>query len=344
MPRKIRIYTDGSTADTNPGVGGWSAVIVIGDGDAVRSKELTGYEAEATNVRMELTAALEGLRFFSANRRAIEVVTDYQPLTRMFNEKWVEKWNANAWKKSNGRKVENQDLVRALVAMNNVHDVTWTHVKGHTGDYYNEKAHDLAHAAAREGKRKLGDSRLPPDLSSKAAKLSTDGQGEGLEGGDTPESTQENLVPLAPLAPIPDPPPVERREYWCVFERKTKGTFFAGPAVRPVSPSESSDAKRREMLQAAFRMNNTRDDPSIAPEAGEPKKKKSFGGLPRFEALPHYWMADRNYTVTPRQIAQIISETEPVKEESGRDSRDVTGNIVRLDSRGGGRATGTTDG
>jgi ribonuclease HI len=324
----------------------------MGEGREVRERTITGFELESTNVRLEMIAVLEGLRFFRS-RKTITVYTDYENTVKMFNLGWIDKWAGNNWRKNNGKMVDNRDLVEQLSNATIPHDVTFVHVKGHTKIHYNEIAHNAAYEAAQRGWEEHQARQQVPGLPATAVRLAPTAPPPLVEGVDTPGSSEANLAPLSeeyelpklsplpPVPPVPDPPTFVRREYWAVFERKTKGEFFAQPSVRPMSPSESQDGERQRMMQAAFRMNNAKDDPAFAPEPGMDVKptKSKVGGLPRFVALPFYWMADHESRVTQDQIHEIqrkvddgASGTTTGSGDAGKASG-AGGNVVSLDTR-----------
>ena len=136
------IYTDGACSG-NPGPGGWGALLVAKEGaKVVKSRELFGGEAETTNNRMELTAAIEGL---SALDRATEVtvVTD-SAYVKDGISKWMHGWKRNGWKTAAKKPVKNEELWKALDQAQARHNVSWEWVKGHAGHPENELADGLA--------------------------------------------------------------------------------------------------------------------------------------------------------------------------------------------------------
>jgi ribonuclease HI len=141
--KRIEAYTDGACRG-NPGPGGWGAILRYGD----HEKELKGGEAETTNNRMELTAAIRALE---ALRRPCEVdlYTDSQYL-RLGITQWMQGWKKNGWKTSGKKPVKNQDLWQALEAAAARHEVRWHWVKGHSGHPENERADALANEAIDE--------------------------------------------------------------------------------------------------------------------------------------------------------------------------------------------------
>lgn len=138
----MEISTDGACLG-NPGPGGWGAVLRYRG----HEKRLSGSEADSTNNKMELTAAIEGLAALTKPSKVV-VYTD-STYVRNGIMKWVSGWQANGWKTSAKQPVKNADLWRRLVDEEQRHDVTWKWVKGHAGDHYNEIADTLATSAAR---------------------------------------------------------------------------------------------------------------------------------------------------------------------------------------------------
>lgn len=138
----VEISTDGACLG-NPGPGGWGAVLRYRG----HEKRLSGSEADSTNNKMELTAAIEGLAALTKPSKVV-VYTD-STYVRNGIMKWVSGWQANGWKTSAKQPVKNADLWRRLVDEEQRHDVTWKWVKGHAGDHYNEIADTLATSAAR---------------------------------------------------------------------------------------------------------------------------------------------------------------------------------------------------
>lgn len=139
----VTIYTDGACKG-NPGPGGWGAWLTYGE----HEKELYGGEANTTNNRMELLAAIKGLE---ALKRPCQVAlyTDSQ-YVRQGITSWLKNWLKNNWKTANKKPVKNQDLWQQLHQLNQKHQISWHWVKGHAGDPGNEKADDLANKGAEE--------------------------------------------------------------------------------------------------------------------------------------------------------------------------------------------------
>ncbi len=138
----VDIYTDGACRG-NPGHGGWGAILVYGG----REKELSGGDAETTNNRMELLAAIEAL---SALKEPCEVTltSDSKYLTDAILKGWAQGWRANGWRKADRSPALNVDLWERLLPLLDRHTVTFVWVKGHDGHPYNERCDKLATAFA----------------------------------------------------------------------------------------------------------------------------------------------------------------------------------------------------
>jgi ribonuclease HI len=144
------VWTDGACSG-NPGPGGWAAIVVApGGSDPL---ELSGGEPATTNNRMELKAALEGLRALPAGGKAC-VVTDSQLMLNSMTT-WLAGWKRKGWKTAAGKPVKNRDLLEALDAEVGRHGaVRWHWVRAHqTGAAHshkalNDRADRLAVAAA----------------------------------------------------------------------------------------------------------------------------------------------------------------------------------------------------
>jgi ribonuclease HI len=137
-------YTDGACSG-NPGPGGWGALLVAREGETVlKERELTGGEAETTNNRMELMAAIAALESLS-RASEITVITDSAYVKNGVTG-WIEGWKRNGWKTAARKPVKNEDLWRRLDEARARHRVTWEWIKGHNGHDENERADALARA------------------------------------------------------------------------------------------------------------------------------------------------------------------------------------------------------
>lgn len=141
----VMLYCDGACSG-NPGPGGWGAVIVTSSG----VNQISGYEGDTTNNRMELTAAIEGLRHIQKESigRKVSIYTDSMYLKNGITT-WIISWKAANWKRRGGGTVKNIDLWRTLSEDFVNMELSWHWVKGHNGDEYNEMADKLATSAIR---------------------------------------------------------------------------------------------------------------------------------------------------------------------------------------------------
>ncbi len=141
---KVTLYTDGACKG-NPGPGGWGCVLVYGDVE----KELSGGEANTTNNRMELSAAIAGLGALKSPCN-VELWSDSKYLVDAITKGWARSWKAKGWKKSDGKPALNADLWERLLELLAIHKVEFVWVRGHNGHEYNERCDKLAVAAAEQ--------------------------------------------------------------------------------------------------------------------------------------------------------------------------------------------------
>ena len=137
---KVEIFTDGACRG-NPGPGGWAALLIAG----TERKEVSGSEAETTNNRMELAAAIGGLGALK-RRCAVTLYTDSKYVLQGITE-WLPNWKARGWKTAAREPVKNQDLWQLLDAAAANQDIQWIWVKGHSGHEGNEYVDQLANDA-----------------------------------------------------------------------------------------------------------------------------------------------------------------------------------------------------
>ena len=135
------VYSDGA-CQGNPGPGGWAAIII----DGGTEREVVGGEPLTTNQRMELRAALEGLRAVPGRRR-VGVYSDSAYLVNCFRDRWYVRWQANGWRNAKKAPVANADLWKPLVELVEHGGVTFRWVKGHSDDPMNDLVDQLAVAA-----------------------------------------------------------------------------------------------------------------------------------------------------------------------------------------------------
>jgi ribonuclease HI len=137
---QVEIFTDGACRG-NPGPGGWAALLIAGK----TRKEISGAEADTTNNRMELTAAIGGLNALK-RRCAVKLYTDSKYVLQGITE-WLPNWKARGWRTAERKPVKNQDLWEELDAAVAAQDVEWHWVKGHSGHEGNEYVDQLANLA-----------------------------------------------------------------------------------------------------------------------------------------------------------------------------------------------------
>jgi ribonuclease HI len=134
----ITIYTDGACSG-NPGIGGWGAVILENNKEDIF---LNGGNDNTTNNQMELTAAIEALRYFEY-RQTITLITDSKYVKDGI-QSWIQNWKKNGWKTAAKKPVKNKELWIELDQLISRHIISWEWVKGHAGNTHNEKADYLA--------------------------------------------------------------------------------------------------------------------------------------------------------------------------------------------------------
>jgi len=142
MKQTVEIFSDGACSG-NPGPGGWGTLLRCGG----QEKELSGYEPETTNNRMELTGAIAGLEALKRPCR-VSLTTDSEYVKKGITE-WIDGWVAKGWKNSQKKPVANRDLWERLLELSKQHQVEWHWVRGHAGHAENERCDALARAAIK---------------------------------------------------------------------------------------------------------------------------------------------------------------------------------------------------
>jgi ribonuclease HI len=156
--KQVIMHTDGSCLG-NPGPGGYGIVLNYGK----ERKELSGGFSLTTNNRMELTAAITGLRALKT-KCAVTLYTDSQYLVNAINNGWAKKWQAKGWMRTKSEKALNADLWEELLALCERQDVHFIWIRGHSGHPENERCDRLAVEAAQG-------QNLPPDKGYLAYKI-----------------------------------------------------------------------------------------------------------------------------------------------------------------------------
>lgn len=140
MTDVVEIFTDGACRG-NPGPGGWGAVLRCKG----REREVSGGEAQTTNNRMELMAAIIALETLRAPCK-VDLTTDSQYVCKGIQE-WLPNWRKRDWKTADKKPVKNADLWQRLDDAASRHEVKWHWVRGHSGHIDNERADRLAREA-----------------------------------------------------------------------------------------------------------------------------------------------------------------------------------------------------
>lgn len=139
---RVTLYTDGACSG-NPGPGGWGVLLIY---KAVE-KELSGGEPHTTNNRMELTAAIEGLKALKRPCH-VELYTDSQYVRKGILE-WLPNWKLRNWRTAAKQPVKNEDLWKELDFQTLRHTITWHWVKGHAENPFNNRVDALAVEACK---------------------------------------------------------------------------------------------------------------------------------------------------------------------------------------------------
>ncbi len=136
---KVDLYTDGACSQNGTWIGGYGAVLIYGD----ITKEISGYEENTTNNKMELKAVIEGLKALK-KKADVTIFTDSAYIYNAFTKNWINNWQANGWINSQNEPVSNQELWKELIELREKHNVSWQKVKGHADNKYNNLCDKLA--------------------------------------------------------------------------------------------------------------------------------------------------------------------------------------------------------
>ncbi|MCL2861052.1 MAG: ribonuclease HI [Firmicutes bacterium] len=139
--KKIHLYTDGACSG-NPGKGGWAAILIYNG----HEKEISGYDKNTTNNRMEMFAVIQGLSYLKESCD-VTIYSDSAYVVNAFNEGWIYSWQKNNWKTADKKDVKNKELWHDLLLNMKNHKVTFVKVKGHSDDEKNNRCDFLAKQA-----------------------------------------------------------------------------------------------------------------------------------------------------------------------------------------------------
>jgi ribonuclease HI len=143
--KTVEIFSDGACSG-NPGPGGYGAILKYGE----KVKEISGYELNTTNNRMEMMAVIQALRQLKRPCK-VKVVTDSKYLVNGMTQ-WLPGWIKHNWITSQKKPVLNQHLWKELVTLSQQHHIEWHWIKGHNGNPLNERCDQLARAAIRQSR------------------------------------------------------------------------------------------------------------------------------------------------------------------------------------------------
>ena len=143
--KEVIVYTDGS-CDPNPGPGGWAAILKYNNNLRELSQPVQNH---TTNNRCELLAAIEALKALKEPCNVL-LHSDSAYVVNAFNKNWIPSWISNKWLNSESKPVMNRDLWEQLIALVNIHKVTFIKVKGHGSDRMNIRCDELAKKAQKK--------------------------------------------------------------------------------------------------------------------------------------------------------------------------------------------------
>jgi ribonuclease HI len=137
---KIKVYTDGA-ARGNPGPAGWGVVFISPE----KIVEFGGRTDHATNNQMELTAAIEALKYLEKNNmvHSVEIFADSKYVILGITE-WISNWMCNGWRNAAKKPVLNRELWEEFYELNQKINPTWSYVRGHQDDVWNNRADEIA--------------------------------------------------------------------------------------------------------------------------------------------------------------------------------------------------------
>ena len=142
---QIAVYTDGACSG-NPGPGGWGVVLIYQN----QRKELSGFVADTTNNRMELTAVIQGLSALKTNTVPVMVYTDSKYIVDAINQDWITNWQNRGWRTAAKTPVANRDLWEQLLELNQKFRPSYHWVKGHSTNEFNNRCDEMAVQAIKD--------------------------------------------------------------------------------------------------------------------------------------------------------------------------------------------------
>ena len=141
--KTVTLYTDGACSG-NPGPGGWGAILAYNGVE----KELSGGEGGTTNNRMELTAVIRGLEALKEPCH-VELYSDSKYVIDALEKGWAKSWQAKNWRKPDKKPALNPDLWEKLLALTEIHTLSYHWVKGHADNPKNNRCDELAVAQSQ---------------------------------------------------------------------------------------------------------------------------------------------------------------------------------------------------
>ncbi len=142
--QEVEIYSDGACSG-NPGPGGYGAILKYGE----EIREISGYERETTNNRMEMMAVIAALQQLKRPCK-VKIISDSQYVVKGMTQ-WLSQWIKHKWLNSQKKPVLNKDLWQTLMDLAKPHKIQWEWIKGHDGNPYNERCDQLAREAIKNG-------------------------------------------------------------------------------------------------------------------------------------------------------------------------------------------------
>ena len=148
--KKVKIYTDGACS-YNPGPGGWGCVLIYGE----KQKQMSGFEENTTNNRMELMAVIKALEELKQTCE-VDLFTDSAYVSNAFLQDWISGWAQKGWRGSDKKEVKNKELWQRLLELTQKHKVTFHKVKGHSDNELNNLCDKLATGEIEKNKKTCG--------------------------------------------------------------------------------------------------------------------------------------------------------------------------------------------